>query len=203
MNLTGESYACLIQEIKVENRKYLFAMLTVMSLWLFLVLIAPLPYICAAVDETNPYQAEVTITKQDLIKAQPKEPEVVFTPQIEKEVSIMEKRHFHNKVTNETDSYRIARLESELMGRVWSFSPLETRMRRLKLASQRTMLAGTSLPNNLARIYSPKRIRNDSIELREREQVGIIDGLLRLYAPDFYQKLKYRNDRQFEYFGWE
>ena len=90
-------------------------MLTVMSLWLFLVLIAPLPYICAADDETNPYQAEVTITKQDLIKAQPKEPEVVFTPQIEKEVSIMEKRHFHNKVTNETDSYRIARLESELM----------------------------------------------------------------------------------------
>ena len=115
----------------------------------------------------------------------------------------MEKRHFHNKVTNETDSYRIARLERELMGKVWAYTPLETRMRRLKIASQRTVLAGTSLPNNLARVYTPKRIRNDSIELAQQDQVGIIDGLLRLYAPEFYQKLRYRNDRHFEQFGWE
>ena len=187
----------------MENNRYYIATLFVMLFWLFLTTSAPLPYICAASDEENPYQAEVTITKQDIINAKPKEPEVVFTPKIKKEIEIMEKRHFHNKVINEADSYRIARLESELMGRVWSYSPIETRMRRLKLASQRTMLAGTSLPNNLARMYSPKRIRNDSIELREREQVGIIDGLLRVYAPDFYEKLRFRNDRNFEYFGWE
>ena len=187
----------------MEKYKYCFTTLSVMFFWLFLVLSAPLPCICAASDSENPYQAEGTITAQDIIDARANEPEVVFTPKIEKEITIMEKRHFHNKVTNETDSYRIARRERELMGKVWAYTPLETRMRRLKIASQRTVLAGTSLPNNLARVYTPKRIRNDSIELAQQDQVGIIDGLLRLYAPEFYQKLRYRNDRHFEQFGWE
>ena len=123
-------------------------------------------------------------------------PEVKFTPKIEKEISIMEKRHFKNPPTNETDGYRIARLEDTLMGKVWEYTPLETRMRRLKLASQRVTLAGTSLPNNLSRIYTQKRIRNDSIELREIEQVGIIDGLLRVYAPDLYEKVRFRNRKK-------
>ena len=42
--------------------------------WLFLVLSAPLPYICAAADSENPYQAEVTITAQDIINARANEP---------------------------------------------------------------------------------------------------------------------------------
>ena len=45
-----------------------------MFFWLFLVLSAPLPYICAASDSENPYQAEVTITAQDIIDARANEP---------------------------------------------------------------------------------------------------------------------------------
>ena len=188
----------------MEKRKYFYITLSVMCIWMFFVLNAPLAYICSASDdEQNPYQAEVVITKEMINEAYAKPLEVVFTPKIEKEVEIMEKRHFKNKATNESDSYRIARLESELMGKTWECTPLETRMRRLKLASQRVTLAGTSLPNNLSRIYTQKRIRNDSIELREQERVGIIDGLLRVYAPDLYEKVRFRNNRNFEYYGLE
>ena len=188
----------------MEKRKYFYITFFIMFLWGFFVINAPLAYICSASDdEKSPYQAEVVITKEMINEAYAKPLDVVFTPKIEKEVEIMEKRHFKNKATNESDSYRIARLESELMGKTWECTALETRMRRLKLASQRVTLAGTSLPNNLSRIYTQKRIRNDSIELREQERVGIIDGLLRVYAPDFYEKLRFRNDRNFEYFGWE
>ena len=187
----------------MENRSYFYSTLTVMILWLFFVINAPLAYRASADCNESPYQAEVVITQNMINQAKTSVPEVKFTPEIEKEISIMEKRHFKNKVTNETDSYRIARLEDELMGRVWEYTPIETRMRRLKLASQRTILAGTSLPYNLSRIYSPKRIRNDSIELREQEQVGIIDGLLRVYAPELYEKVRFRNERNFEYYAWE
>ncbi len=188
----------------MENCKYYYITLSVICLWSFFIINAPLAYRCAAQsEEDNPYQAEVTITKEMINEAYAKPLEVVFTPKIEKEIEIMEKRHFKNKAENETDAYRIARLENELMGRVWECTPLETRMRRLKLASQRTVLAGTSLPNNLSRIYTQKRIRNDSIELREQERVGIIDGLLRVYAPDLYEKVRFRNNRNFEYYGLE
>ncbi len=188
----------------MESHKYFYTTFFVMCLWLFFVLNAPLAYLCSAQNgKENPYQAEVQITAEMINNAYAKPLEVVFTPKIEKEVEIMEKRHFKNKVTNESDAYRIARLENELMGHVWECTPLETRMRRLKLASQRITLAGTSLPNNLSRIYTQKRIRNDSIELREQEQVGIIDGLLRVYAPDLYEKVRFRNNRNFEYYGLE
>ena len=187
----------------MENCKYFYSTLTVMIIWLFFIINAPVAYRALADSNESPYQAEVVITQNMINQARATVPEVEFTPEIEKEISIMEKRHFKNKVTNETDSYRIARLEDTLMGRVWEYTLLDVRMRRLKLASQRTILAGTSLPHNLSRIYSPKRIRNDSIELREREQVGIIDGLLRVYAPDLYEKVRFRNERNFEYYAWE
>lgn len=188
----------------MENRNYFFSSLAVMILWVFFVINAPLAFKCCALDDNeNPYQAEVEITQELIDNTKVRAPEVKFTPKIEKEISIMEKRHFKNPPTNETDGYRIARLEDTLMGKVWEYTPLETRMRRLKLASQRVTLAGTSLPNNLSRIYTQKRIRNDSIELREIEQVGIIDGLLRVYAPDLYEKVRFRNNRHFEYFGME
>lgn len=178
--------------------KYYYTTFTVMAFWLFLVLSAPLAYECMASDEENPYQAEVVITQDTIEDAEPTAPEVVFTPKIEKDIRIMEKRHFHNKVQNESDGYRLERLEAELMGKVWRYTPLDTRMRRLKTASQRTILAGTSLPAGMSRIYTPKKIHNDSIELTNRDQVGIIDGLLRVYAPDLYQKFRISKDRQFQ-----
>lgn len=199
--LTGEKYALLKQEKQVGKYKYYYTTFVVMGLWLFLILSAPIAYQCEAQGEENPYQAEVVITQEAINKAQREANvpyEVEFTPKIEKEVSIMEKRHFKNKITNESDAYRINRLEDELMGKTWEYTPLETRMRRLKLASQRTLLAGTSLPSGMSRKFSPKKIHNDSIELRERDEVGIIDGLLKVYAPDLYEKFRFTKDRQFE-----
>ena len=181
----------------MEKCKYCLIVFVVALIWLILALNVPFAYMCHADTDSNDFQ----ITKQMIIDAIPTESEVVFTPKIEKEVRIMEKRHFNNELVGGDDSYRIARLERELMGRVWRYTPLEDRMRRLKLASSRTMLAGTSLPPSLNRHFTPKRIHNDSIELREQDRVGIIDGLLRLYAPDLYQKYASYKDRQFERFS--
>ena len=79
---------------------------------------------------------------------------------------------------------RVAKLENYLLGRTWEFSPINTRIDRLKLASQRKMLSGTSLPVGIRRYVSPQRIANDSTPIYENDDnVGIIDGLLKLYMP--------------------
>lgn len=187
----------------MENFKYYFIIFFITALFFAFSKIAPFSISAIAGIEVNPHQEELIITQDAINEAEPRGiEEIIFDEKIEKEVRIMEKRHFRNIAdSNESPRYRIERLEMELMGRIWAYTPLETRVRRLKLASSRVALSGTSLPPSLAKQYSPKKIHNDSIQLREREQVGIIDGLLRLYAPKLYEAYSRSNDLKFERFG--
>ena len=129
--------------------------------------------------------------------------EIALTPKMLREVKIMENRHFKSRSDNgETQAYRLERLEIELMGRSFEGLPVNDRMRTLKLASQRRMLKGTSLPPSVAKHYSPKQIYNDSINVvPKNDDVGIIDGLIKVYMPEFYKQYRAQRQRQHEVYG--
>ena len=134
-------------------------------------------------------QPDFIITEEDIKNAVPTPASVCFDKKTEHEIRVMEKRHFEKTSDDEPEKYRVAKLEEHLLGRTWEFSPLSHRMRRLKLASQRKMLSGTSLPVGIRKYVSPARIANDSTPVYDNDDnVGIIDGLLKLMAPDTFYK---------------
>ena len=144
---------------------------------------------------TNP-QPDFIITKEDIENAIPTPNNFVLEGKIKHEVEVMEKRHFEKICDFDSPKYRVAKLEQYLLGRTWEFSPISDRMNRLKLASQRKMLSGMSLPVGLRQHFSPSRIANDSTPIYEDDNnVGIIDGLLKLYAPDSYNVWSRRKKR--------
>ena len=58
------------------------------------------------------------------------------------------------------------------------------------------MRSGTSLHVGIRRYVSPQRIANDSTPIYENDDnVGIIDGLLKLYMPDVYYSWSNRKKR--------
>lgn len=150
-------------------------------------------------------QKDFYITAQDILNARPKAPEVNLTPKMAHELDVMEKRHFNNKNVYDSNKYRVAKLENVLLGRTWEYLPIEDRMRKLKLASQRKMLRGTPISPSLRRAgFTPQRIANDSTPvLEDDDDVGIIDGLMKLYAPDAYDIYNKRKKRMSErYENW-
>ncbi len=132
-------------------------------------------------------QEDFYITESDIKNAVPTPKEVNLTKKNNHDLEVMEQRHFGKIYDYDEPKYRVAKLEQYLLKRTWEYSNLQDRMNRLKLASQRKMLAGTSIPPSLRQHFSPKRIQNDSTPTNENEDnLGLIDGLLKLYAPDIY-----------------
>ncbi len=150
-------------------------------------------------------QADFNITAEDIMNAKPTAPDVKFSKKVSKEIKIMEKRHFSNVNTYDSDKYRIAKLEEYLLGRTWEFLPVDDRMRKLKLASQRKVLSGTAIPQSLRRAgFSPKRIANDSTPVYDNDDnVGLIDGFLKLISPEAYYSLSKQKERMYERYDYE
>lgn len=125
-----------------------------------------------------------------------------FTPKMLREIKTMESRHFNNKATDETDEYRLERLEVELMGRSFEGLPLSERMDTVKLASSKRMLRGVAIPVNMNRYATPKRLENNRIQVvSKNDDVGIIDGLMKVYAPELFESYRESRERRFE--RWE
>lgn len=134
-------------------------------------------------------QPDFIITEEKIRNAVPTKAAVIFDKKTEHDINVMEKRHFEKTYETEESSYRVAKLESYLLGRTWEYTTLSSRMRTLRLASQRKMLSGTSLPPSIARYASPAKIANDSTPIYDNEDnVGLIDGFMKLYAPELYYK---------------
>ena len=160
---------------------------------IFYSLIIPLTCYCY-----EPVQT-VTITKEDIMNAKPTPAEVQFSKKDLHYIEIMEKRHFPRTYPELSDSERLKNLEYELLGRCWKFSPQSARINKLKIASSNTMLIGTALPPSISSSRNVKRMRNDEVQLRKRDNVGLIDGFLRLINPDLYEKYRESADKLFEY----
>lgn len=120
-----------------------------------------------------------------------------FDEKMKKDIETIESRHFKNKAENEQDDYRLTRLEQALMGRTFEELPIDARVKKLKIASQKKLLSGTSIPSSVR--ISSKKIDNDAIQITNENDVGIVDGLMRLYAPSVYEQFRRKNERMFRY----
>ena len=160
---------------------------------IFYLLIIPLACYCY-----EPVQT-ITITKEDILNAKPTPSEVEFSKKELHYIEVMERRHFPRTYPELSDRERLKNLEFELLGRCWEFTDQKARIDRLKIASSNTMLIGTSLPPSISSSRMAKRMRNDDVQLRKRDNVGLIDGFLRLINPDLYEKYRNSADRLFEY----
>ena len=142
----------------------------------------------------------VVITKEDILNARPTVSTVEFSKKDLHYIEIMERRHFPRTYPELSDYERLKNLEYELFGRCWEFSNQKDRIDKLKIASSNTMLIGTALPPSIGSSRNIKRMRNDSLQLRKRDDnVGLIDGFLRLLSPELYEKYRESADRLFEY----
>ena len=176
----------------IKNIKLQILYCSVFSL-IFYLLIIPLACYCY-----EPVQT-VTITKEDIMNAKPAPAPVCFSKKELHYIEVMERRHFPRTYPEFTDEERLKNLEYELLGRCWKFSPQKTRIDKLKIASSNTMLAGTALPASISSARNVKRMRNDSVQLRQRDNVGLIDGFLKLLNPELYEKYRQSADKIFEY----
>ena len=57
------------------------------------------------------------------------------------------------------------------------------------------MLIGTALPASISNKRNAKKLKNDEIQLRQRDNVGLIDGFLRLLSPEKYEIYRQNADR--------
>lgn len=143
-----------------------------------------IPLACYCSEETK----VIVITKEDIKNAKPRSPyQVNFNQKDLKAIEIMEKRHFPRVYPEFSDNERLKNLEYELLGRTWEYTPQEERIKKLKLASSNTALIGTALPASISSKRNAKRLRNTEIQLRDRDNVGLIDGFLRLMSPEKYE----------------
>ncbi len=146
---------------------------------------------------------EFFITQQDIESAKSQIKKTIFTKEQSKKVAQIEKRHFKNSAIFESDSYRLKRLEDYLLKENFHNESAQSRIERLELASQKEYFKGTSIPRSMMRSYRTKRINEISeldkadretkkstrISRYDKNDVGIIDGLLRLYAPDLFKDM--------------
>lgn len=107
-------------------------------------------------------------------------------------LGVMEGRLFQHKSVDETNEYRLSRLENELLYQTHENEDAKKRIERLKIASQKKELTGMAIPLGMSPKFSPNRLNNDSVP--DYESVGIIDGLIKVYFPDAYEKIRYREN---------
>lgn len=144
----------------------------------------------------------ILITKEDIKNAKPNSPyQVKFSSKDLKDIEVMERRHFPRTYPEFSDNIRLKNLEYELLGRIWEYTPQQDRIKTLKLASSNTALIGTALPASISSRRNAKRMRNTEIQLRKRDDVGLIDGFLRLLSPEKYEM--YRKDAENLYYKYE
>ncbi|MBR1616570.1 hypothetical protein IJ670_00310 [bacterium] len=141
----------------------------------------------------------VIITKEDLANTKATPEKVSFTPKELHDIEVMEKRHFPRTYPEFTDAQRLKNLEYELLGRIWQFSKQDERIKKLKLASSNIMVSGTALPAALSSKKMAKRATQDNIPRREKDDVGLIDGFLRLINPQVYELHKNHAKKMWEY----
>ena len=159
----------------------------------FYIMVTPLACYCF-----EPVQT-ITITKEDLKNAKPTIEEVNFSKKDLHVIEVLENRHFPRTYPELTDNERLRNLEFELLGRVWEYTKQQDRIKTLKIASSNRMLIGMSLPPSISSKRNAKKMRNDSIQMREPDNVGLIDGFLRLINPDLYEQYRKSADSWFEY----
>lgn len=118
-----------------------------------------------------------------------------------KELSIIEERIYENSFPYENTIDRLERLELDLFSAIQKGSPTQ-RINTLKLESSRIAIRGTAMTPMMMDTFNTKHINpRGEINSYSTEDVGIIDGLIRVWWPDFYtQIVEYRKYKEATYY---
>lgn len=110
-----------------------------------------------------------------------------------KDITTMEKRHYKNSADDfDSNEYRLNRLETTFFGETFEEMDTKERMRRLRIASQKMFMEGMSKPVKIKSRYI--NAGDDVIQIVDHDNIGIIDGFLKLWAPELYAKVQEKNE---------
>ncbi len=125
---------------------------------------------------------------------------VNLTPQQFKTLDTIEKRIYSNSFSFENTIDRIERLELDFFQSIQKGSPTQ-RINALKIASSRAAVRGTAMTPMMDATFNKKYINPRGEDNMYYDDVGIIDGLIRVWWPDFYAKIsEYRRYKEANFF---
>ena len=151
-------------------------------LWMFIIIFMPLSAFALDIENTADNPRLVNLTPQQF-----------------KALDNIEKRIYSNAFPTENTIDRLERLEMDLFHGIQKGSPTQ-RINTLKLESTRIALRGTAMTPMMQSTFNSRYI-NPRGESPYYDDVGIIDGLIRVWWPDFYAKLsEYRRFKEANYF---
>ncbi len=122
---------------------------------------------------------------------------VNITTQQLKDLKNVEKRIYDKSYEGENTIERLERRELDLFKAIQAGTPTQ-RLETLKLESMRISIRGTAMTPMMADTFESKYINFHGASYGTYEDdVGIIDGLIRLWWPNFYAKLnEYRKYKE-------
>ena len=126
---------------------------------------------------------------------------VNLTPQQFKALDMVEKRLYNNKFDFENSIDRIERLELDIFNEIRKGTPTQ-RINSLKLASTNIALRGTAMTPMMDSTFNQRYINPRGEDAPAYyDDVGIIDGLIRVWWPDFYNQLsEYRKFKEANFY---
>ncbi len=101
----------------------------------------------------------------------------------------MEKRRFGRAYEYENSIDRIERLEIEYFDEVQKGN-ISQRLKNLRMESTRDAISGTAMTPMMQDTFNRRYISPRTTDTSHYNEVGIIDGLIRLWWPDLYEQLK-------------
>ncbi len=120
---------------------------------------------------------------------------VNLTPQQFRTLDMIEKRIYNNSFAWDNTMDRIERLELDLFDEIQAGSAAQ-RLNTLRLESTKIAVRGTAMTPMMDYHFNSKYI-NAKSDIPYYDDVGIIDGLIRVWWPDFYKQLcEYRKYKE-------
>ena len=126
---------------------------------------------------------------------------VNLCPEQFRALKMVEKRVFSNSFEDENTIDRIEKLELRLFNEIRVGTPTQ-RINSLKLASTAYALRGTAMTPMMQSTFNPRYINPRGEDAPAYyDDVGIIDGLIRVWWPDFYAKIsEYRRYKEANFY---
>jgi hypothetical protein len=113
---------------------------------------------------------------------------VNITKQQLKDLKNVEKRIYDKSFENENTVDRLERLELDLFHGIQKGSATQ-RLNTLKVESMRTVIRGTAMTPMMMDTFNTRYINPRGEGITYHDDVGIIDGLIKAFWPDFYAKI--------------
>ena len=121
---------------------------------------------------------------------------VNITKQQLRALSTIEKRIYDKSFQGENTIDRLERLELELFHGIQAGTPTQ-RINTLKLESSRVAIRGTAMTPMMMDTFNTKYLNPRGEGIVYRDDVGLIDGLIRAWWPNFYAQVsEYRKFKE-------